>query len=85
MTFWLPLVPGVIAFFKLRAQVEEWKKNDPISLCRARFLGAGASAAGELEPIDAAVQAEVDDAVRFAEESPWPDPATACEYVFSAR
>ena len=27
MTFWLPLVPGVIAFFRLRARVEEWRNE----------------------------------------------------------
>jgi uncharacterized protein (TIRG00374 family) len=27
MTFWLPLAPGVIAFFKLRARVEEWRNE----------------------------------------------------------
>jgi len=27
MTFWLPLLPGVIAFFKLRAQVEVWRNE----------------------------------------------------------
>ena len=26
-TFWLPLLPGVIAFFRLRAQVEEWRRE----------------------------------------------------------
>jgi uncharacterized membrane protein YbhN (UPF0104 family) len=26
-TFWLPLVPGVIAFFRLRARVEEWRRQ----------------------------------------------------------
>jgi uncharacterized protein (TIRG00374 family) len=26
-TFWLPLVPGVISFFKLRARVEEWRRE----------------------------------------------------------
>jgi uncharacterized protein (TIRG00374 family) len=27
LTFWLPLVPGVIAFFRLRARVEEWRRE----------------------------------------------------------
>jgi uncharacterized membrane protein YbhN (UPF0104 family) len=27
MTFWLPLLPGVIAFFKLRARVEVWRNK----------------------------------------------------------
>ena len=26
-TFWLPLVPGVIAFFRLRARVEDWRNE----------------------------------------------------------
>jgi uncharacterized protein (TIRG00374 family) len=26
-TFWLPLLPGVIAFFRLRARVEEWRNK----------------------------------------------------------
>jgi uncharacterized protein (TIRG00374 family) len=26
-TFWLPLVPGVIAFFRLRGRVEEWRNE----------------------------------------------------------
>lgn len=27
LTFWLPLLPGVIAFFKLRARVELWRRE----------------------------------------------------------
>jgi uncharacterized protein (TIRG00374 family) len=27
LTFWLPLLPGVIAFFRLRARVEEWRRE----------------------------------------------------------
>jgi uncharacterized membrane protein YbhN (UPF0104 family) len=27
LTFWLPLLPGVIAFFKLRARVEVWRRE----------------------------------------------------------
>jgi uncharacterized protein (TIRG00374 family) len=26
-TFWLPMLPGVIAFFRLRARVEEWRRE----------------------------------------------------------
>jgi uncharacterized protein (TIRG00374 family) len=26
-TFWLPLLPGVVAFFRLRARVEEWRNE----------------------------------------------------------
>jgi 2-oxoisovalerate dehydrogenase E1 component len=69
--------------YRTREEVEQWKKSDPIILWRERLIAAGVPS-GEFEKIDAAVQSEVDDAIRFAEESPWPDPATACDHVYSA-
>jgi uncharacterized membrane protein YbhN (UPF0104 family) len=28
VTFWLPLIPGVIAYFQLRKTVERWRQED---------------------------------------------------------
>jgi uncharacterized membrane protein YbhN (UPF0104 family) len=28
VTFWLPLIPGVIAYFQLRRTVERWRVED---------------------------------------------------------
>jgi 2-oxoisovalerate dehydrogenase E1 component len=80
--------------YRTKEEVEGWKKCDPIKLIRARRAGnrivekselveVVASESGFAE-IDAAVRAEVEDAVRFAEDSPWPDPATACDHVYSS-
>ncbi len=69
--------------YRTREEVEVWKKSDPIGLWRRRLIGGGAAGEGELDEIDAAIQIKVDDAVRFAEGSPWPDPVTACEHVYS--
>lgn len=49
---------------------------DPLRRARARALERGASAA-QLDAVDAAVQAEIDDAVTFANASPAPDPTAA--------
>jgi pyruvate dehydrogenase E1 component alpha subunit len=49
---------------------------DPLRRARARALERGIGAA-ELDAVDAAVQAEIDDAVAFANASPAPDPAAA--------
>jgi len=49
---------------------------DPLARARAQALALGASAA-ELDAIDAAVQAEIQDAVAFADASPAPEPAEA--------
>jgi 2-oxoisovalerate dehydrogenase E1 component len=70
--------------YRTKQEVEDWKRNDPILLWRRGLLAANETGERELADIDAAVRAEVEDAVRFAEESPWPDPATACDHVYSA-
>ena len=49
---------------------------DPLPLARKRALEQGASAA-ELDTVDAQVEAEILDAVAFANASPPPDPAAA--------
>jgi acetoin:2,6-dichlorophenolindophenol oxidoreductase subunit alpha len=49
---------------------------DPLRRARARALERGIAAA-ELDAVDAAVQAEIDDAVAFANASPAPDSAAA--------
>jgi pyruvate dehydrogenase E1 component alpha subunit len=49
---------------------------DPLRRARASALAAGVSAAA-LDAIDAEVQAEIEDAVAFANASPPPDPADA--------
>lgn len=49
---------------------------DPLPLARRRALERGASAA-ELDAVDAQLQAEIEEAVAFANASPPPDPAAA--------
>jgi pyruvate dehydrogenase E1 component alpha subunit len=49
---------------------------DPLKRARARALASGVSAA-QLDAIDAEVQAEIDDAVAFADASPPPEVAAA--------
>jgi pyruvate dehydrogenase E1 component alpha subunit len=51
-------------------ELEEKKKNDPLTRARVELETAGLLA--ELAAIDASVEREVEDAVRFAEESPEP-------------
>jgi pyruvate dehydrogenase E1 component alpha subunit len=59
--------------YRTAAEVEEHKKRDPLTLSRARLaeLGMNDAAFAELE---ASVEAEVADALAFAESSPEPTP-----------
>ena len=54
-------------------EVDEWRINDPIDRFKALALGEGLITTGELEEIDAQVTDEVNEAVKFARESPFPE------------
>ncbi|MBI2942370.1 MAG: hypothetical protein HYY04_18230 [Chloroflexi bacterium] len=71
------------AGYRTRAEIEEWQGRCPIKRLRERLIAGGAATAGELDRIDAEVEAIVADARQYAEASPWPDPATATRHVYS--
>lgn len=61
--------PGL---YRTKDEVEEWKRRDPINATRDRLLQLGMNAA-EIDALDDDVQAEIDDSVRFSDESPAAD------------
>jgi len=64
-------------------EVEKYKTHhDPVVLYRRVLLSEGFSGA-ELESIEKEVAAAVQEAIRFAEQSPLPDPADLYEYMYS--
>jgi len=62
---------------------EEWKSRDPIPRFRAYLLENDLASKQELNEIEAGVAEEVDEAVQFAKSSPYPDPESAMEHVYS--
>lgn len=66
------------------AEVDEWRGRDPIALYRAKLVDAGVTAA-DLDAIEAAVVAEVADALDHARASPYPEQAAAFDDVFDER
>ena len=71
------------AGYRTPEEVAEWKTRDPIARFRERLLAEGLAGEDDIAPIDAAVQALVEEARRFADASPWPDPATVLDHVYS--
>jgi 2-oxoisovalerate dehydrogenase E1 component len=67
--------------YRSREEVEEWKTRCPIQRSKRWLLENLHTTEGELEAIERTVLAEVDEAHRFAEASPWPDPAGAATHV----
>jgi 2-oxoisovalerate dehydrogenase E1 component len=68
--------------YRTREEVEGWKQRDPIRRLRELLVPGALADAREVLDIDAEVKAMVEDAQRFAEDSPWPDPATAAAHVY---
>ncbi|MDP3064157.1 MAG: thiamine pyrophosphate-dependent enzyme, partial [Chloroflexota bacterium] len=70
------------AEYRQRRELDTWLARDPVVHIRAMLLDWGASAQ-EVDEIDRAVEAQVEGAVRFADESPWPDPSALYEDVYA--
>ena len=58
--------PGL---YRTKDEVEEWKRRDPLNRSRARLVELGMPE-DELDALEADVKAEIEDAVKFAEDSP---------------
>lgn len=68
------------ATYRTKEEVEEKKALDPIHTLGSKLEALGM--ASMRKNIDDEVEAEIQDAVRFADESPMPDPSTATDYVY---
>ena len=79
-TSFLPRVEPSIA--KLAKEyMEEALKKDGIMLLGERLMKLGATQE-ELDAVKAEAEAEMDEAVKFADESPYPDPATVLDDMY---
>jgi len=65
------------------ALLAEWEARDPIKLFETKLLAGNITDRVELEEIGRRCEAEVADAIEFAEASPWPDPETIMEGVYA--
>ena len=58
--------------YRTKEEVEEYKEKDPIDYVAAKLTEQYKVSAEEIEAINERVKAEVEESVKFAEESPWP-------------
>ena len=60
--------------YRTRAEIEKYQERDPIKLFSATLLEQKIADQKTLDEIDRKVREEVEDSLRFADESPLPDP-----------
>lgn len=69
--------------YRSKEEVAEWRARDPIVQFREWCVAEGYATDEEFAAIDAEVEQVVDEAAKFADESPEPDPDTLYDYVYS--
>lgn len=68
--------------YRSRNEVEEWKKKCPIKRFEKFLLEKNIISLEKIEKIHFEIKNEVEEAIKFAEESPWPNPEEAYKDVF---
>lgn len=62
---------------------EQWLKKDPLVLFREYLIAEGVSTSEEMDDLEQQVLDEVDQAVQFSDDSPYPDPSVAFEDLYT--
>jgi pyruvate dehydrogenase E1 component alpha subunit len=70
------------AKYRTKEEVQEYKDRDPIEYVRAKIIDNKWATAEDLKAIDDKIKQDVLGYVKFAEESPYPDPSEAYKDVY---
>ncbi|MEJ2039164.1 MAG: thiamine pyrophosphate-dependent dehydrogenase E1 component subunit alpha [Desulfosarcinaceae bacterium] len=72
-----------LQIYQPKEEIAAWQALCPIPKLRGEMLSRGLISKDELQTLESRINAVVKDAVRFAEESPYPEPPEALEDVFA--
>lgn len=68
--------------YRTKEEVEEYREQDPLIKVRNKILVSNFASAADLDQIDQKINLIVEESVRFAEESPWPDDSELLKDVY---
>ena len=64
-------------------EVEEWKQRDPILIHKELLLEQGIATQEEIDQMENEIKEQIQDAITFARESPYPEPSELFEDMFA--
>jgi len=67
-----------------KEELESWMKKCPVAAMEKRLLAGGVVTEKELSDINRSILEKIEEAVKYAKESPLPDPEDALEDVYSS-
>ena len=68
---------GIIPDDREKGEREAWRTKDPVALFRGKLLAEKGMTAAAIEAMEKVIAGQLEKAVEFAEQSPWPDPESA--------
>lgn len=71
--------------YREASEIESWRARCPVARLRTKLAEQGPAATAQLADIESRVMAQVDAAVRFAEDSPPADPELAFSLMFDGQ
>ena len=73
------------AYYRPKEEEERWRSDqrDPLAVLGGWLRAEGLADDSVLKQIDEETRAEIEDALRFALEAPYPDPSEVSEDVFA--
>ena len=71
--------------YRTREEIDQYKLRDPIEIVKSRILDQGMAKQEDLDAIDDKIKVLVDEAVTFAEESPYPPAEEAYKDVYMQK
>jgi len=69
--------------YRTKEEVEEYREQDPLIKVRNKILESNFASPADLDQIDQKINLIVEESVRFAEESPWPDDSELLKDVYA--
>ncbi len=69
--------------YRSKEEVEEYKQRDPIEQVRKTILDKKIATEKDLEAIEQKINGQVEESVKFAEESKYPDPSEALHDIYA--
>ena len=71
--------------YRDEAEVEEWKQRDPILIHKERLLEQGIATQEEIDQMENEIKEQIQEAITFARESPYPEPSELFEDMFADK
>jgi 2-oxoisovalerate dehydrogenase E1 component len=71
------------AGYRTQEEIDSWKKRDPINAFKLKMMGTGEFSQEEIETLSKNVLKVAEEAANFARKSPFPDPSTVMDYLYS--